>query len=380
MRHATVVSALLVSALSVACGGDGTGSASGASSGGSGNGSGGDANAGGGGSGNGPGGCGISTGYAGDDRCLAPPAPGEGIQIHVGPTDYTDSAEVAQFLMQPGDESSECWTFHTPNMEKVYYQSFELSGRPGTHHIINTMYKTELEDGGFSACKDPGVGLSGDILANLPGASRPVILREPVAPENEHIASEIPANTPSQADMHYFNLTDQPILREFWLNIYTVPESQVTEASNQIRGMGGLSWNFTPIPPQSHDTYQYTCPIPADGRVIELIGHTHAHGIRETAWIRHAGGDRTKVFEQFNYLEPQIFYYDTVTQNPAFSEREAGALTGQLPVVAGDSLDWECEVNNDSDVALRYTNEVKTGEMCNIWGQSVGPLINCVLQ
>jgi hypothetical protein len=307
------------------------------------------------------------------------PDPSEGFQIHIGPTDYTDTVEVAKFLMQPGDESSECWTFHTPNTEDVYYQSFALRGRPGTHHIINTMYKTEMTDGGFTVCRDPGVGTDPGILANLPGASKPNIPREAVAPENFHVANAIPASTPAQADMHYFNLTEAPILREFWLNIYTVPKEQVTTSALQIRGMGGLSWTLNPIPAHSHQTYQYTCPITGDGRILELIGHTHAHGIRETGYIHHASGDRTKVFEQFNYQEPQIFYYDSVTTNPALSGVSPGAFSGDLQVVAGDSLDWECEVNNDSDKALTYTNQVQTGEMCNIWGQTVGPLIDCVL-
>jgi hypothetical protein len=29
---------------------------------------------------------------------------------------------------------------------------------------------------------------------------------------------------------------------------------------------------------------------------------------------------------------------------------------------------------------LRYVNEVETGEMCNIWGMSIGPTISCFLQ
>jgi hypothetical protein len=328
-----------------------------------------------------PGSCNLHTDFPGDDTCLPRPDPSEGIQIHVGPSDYTDPADVNRFVMQPGDESSECWSFHTPNAEDFYYQSFELRGRPGTHHIIDTMYKTELTDGGFTLCRDGGVGVSPDILSNLPGASKPYIARQPVAPENAHIANLIPPHTPTQADMHYFNLTGAPILREFWLNIYSVPKAQVTAASLQIRGMGGLSWTRTPIPPLTHNVYQYSCPISADGRVTELLGHTHAHGIRETAWIRDpTTSARVKVFEQFDYKEPQIFYYDTVAKNPAFTANRPGAFTGVLDVKAGDALDWECEVNNDSDKSLTYTNEVQTGEMCNIWGQTVGPLINCVLQ
>ena len=58
---------------------------------------------------------------------------------------------------------------------------------------------------------------------------------------------------------------------------------------------------------------------------------------------------------------------------------ESGKLV-PLDLKAGDSLDWECEINNDSDQPLAYTNEVQTGEMCNIWGSSVGPTISCFLQ
>jgi hypothetical protein len=33
---------------------------------------------------------------------------------------------------------------------------------------------------------------------------------------------------------------------------------------------------------------------------------------------------------------------------------------------------WDCHIINDSDVPLKYVNEVKTGEMCNVWGYSIG--------
>ena len=39
--------------------------------------------------------------------------------------------------------------------------------------------------------------------------------------------------------------------------------------------------------------------------------------------------------------------------NPMFSDNAGGATSGVLNVKAGDSLDWECHIVNDSDVALR---------------------------
>jgi hypothetical protein len=200
----------------------------------------------------------------------------------------------------------------------------------------------------------------------------------PVAPENEGLGIKLGPGTQAQFDMHYFNLTKAPILREFWLNVYTKDPATVTEQPIGIVGLGGLSWAVAPIQPGTHQAYTYECPIDTDGRVIELLGHTHAHGRRETAWIRHGDGELLKVFEQFDYLEPQIFYYDSVQKNPAFAEGSPGAMTGILDVKVGDVLVWECDVHNDSTSPLRYVNEVQTGEMCNIWGATVGPRLYCI--
>lgn len=321
--------------------------------------------------------CDIDSGFAGDDTCLLPPPEGEGIQIRIGPSSYS-AEDVAPWLMEAGAESSECYFFTTPNTEKVWFQTWELSGRPGTHHIINSALVTPHEDG-FAVCVDAGLGTSPEVSGLLPGASRAYMPRSRLAPENAGLGSSIEPEKGAQADMHYFNFTDEPILREFWLNLYTVEPDRVQEEGNAIRGMGGLSWIFAPIQPGTHETYAYECPIEDDGRIITLIGHTHKHGIRETAWIRRANGDRLKVFEQFDYLEPQIFTYDSVTENPDFADGLPGAHSGMIEVSAGDTLEWECEVNNTSDVALRYSNEVETGEMCNIWGTAVGPSIDCTI-
>jgi len=52
-----------------------------------------------------------------------------------------------------------------------------------------------------------------------------------------------------------------------------------------------------------------------------------------------------------------------------------------LPVSDGDILQWECHIINDGNVPLTYTNEVKTGEMCNAWGFTVGTQqLRCGLQ
>ncbi len=319
----------------------------------------------------------LNSGFPGDEACLAPPDPDKGFQIHIGPDDYNDPAQIDVFKMEPGEESSECYMKKLPITEERLYLVYELSGRPGTHHIINTLRADDIPNG-FGACVSfmPG----GNNLGSIGGASKAHMPPMPIAPENENLGIPLQANMQVQHDMHYFNLTEETILREFWMNVYYVDPEQVEERPARIGGLGGFGWRgANAIQPGTHEVYKYECAIDTDGRIIQLLGHTHAHGIRETAHIRRANGERLKVFEQYDYLEPQIFMYDSLTQNPDFSSSAPGAHTGILPVSAGDVLEWECEIKNDSQTALTYTNEVQTGEMCNIWGMTVGPAISCFL-
>jgi hypothetical protein len=173
--------------------------------------------------------------------------------------------------------------------------------------------------------------------------------------------------------MHYFNFTEKPLIREYWMNLYYAKAEDITEEAQQIRGMGGFGWNTNPIAPGTDTVYKYSCPVKGSGYILNLLGHYHAHGKRFTAFIqRKSGGDPEKVFEMYDYLDPANFEYNTVVKNPDFSTTTSGAVSGRLAINDGDTLMWECHVINDSDTPLKYVNEVKTGEMCNLWGTSLG--------
>jgi hypothetical protein len=53
---------------------------------------------------------------------------------------------------------------------------------------------------------------------------------------------------------------------------------------------------------------------------------------------------------------------------PDAATRTAGAHSGAVLLGAGDGFTWEYDVNNDSDVVLKYSNAIHTGEMCNVFG------------
>ena len=73
----------------------------------------------------------VKTNFPGDEACIPAPPAGEGMQIHIGPSNWDDAEEVAKYVLHPGEESSECFTVRTPNDKAVVYQTSVLSGRAG---------------------------------------------------------------------------------------------------------------------------------------------------------------------------------------------------------------------------------------------------------
>ena len=79
------------------------------------------------------------------------------------------------------------------------------------------------------------------------------------------------------------------------------------------------------------------------------------------------------LLEMYDYASNASFQFDSITTNPDFSGIADMGYTGMLDVSAGDVLEWECHIVNDSDVGLRYINSVQEGEMCNVFAWFVGP-------
>ena len=315
--------------------------------------------------------CPLTTRFKDDRACIPAPPPAEGMQIHVGPSRYDDDAEVARYILRPGEETTECFAVITPNDQPRYYQTSVLSGRAGTHHIINALFPAAASGEAPSRCTEQGL-VSTNAVGHLPGASKPYMPRKAVPPEYAHVGASIPAHAKLESELHYYNTTDHDILRELWMNVYFVDASEITEASTGIAALGGTGWNWNPIRPGTDKVFTYSCPVRGEGYILSLLGHYHAHGKRFGASITRKAGGTEKVFEMYDYLEPAEFEYNSLAQNPMFSPSAAGALSGRLAVHDGDVLNWECHIVNDSQTALTYTNEVQTGEMCNLWGATMG--------
>jgi hypothetical protein len=304
--------------------------------------------------------CGNTNGlYAGDDLCILPPPPDQGFQVHYGPADYDDPSEVGQYLLDPGGETNLFVPTTSGNTTDIYYYKRQYRLRPGSHHLI---ISEGSSNAGFAAA---GRRLGG---SQNPSKDNP---DGPPAPENAGIGIPLKANDPLTINIHNFNQTDHPILKEAWVNFWYVDPSTVTQQANEL-------FLFAPgqsVPPGGHVTFSGKKTISDATRVLTMYGHRHSSTIRFTAYLTHAGNKQT-VLQDFNWEEPAVFEFNSVTTNPTPdpASQVAGAVSGDLNMAPGDLLEWECEVVNNSTQTITYgLNEVAGSEMCIVVGDLIGP-------
>jgi hypothetical protein len=309
-------------------------------------------------------GCPSHSGFPGDELCLPAPAPDQGFQLHYGPTDYADPANVAPYLLSPGKETVDCDYMKTPNAKDAYVSGYRIHMRRGSHHLLANLNPAPQADG-LAGCQ------SNDMSPGpLAGSQTPVVdeLIDP-APENEGLAVRIPANSQAVVNLHFINTGAMPVMREAWLNYLYIDPARVKGIRGNIFLVGGLGFH---IEPGTSSTYKYSCSPDRPVRILSLAAHMHAHGTRLSAWK--VSNDKTSlVYESFDWAEPALLKYDSTHANAASDRglRIPGGASGTLRIEPGESLQWECAVDNTSNRPLTFQNEVYTGEMCILAGTDV---------
>jgi hypothetical protein len=316
--------------------------------------------------------CGLNSGFAGDEYCLPPPAPGEGVQVHFGPSDYSNPAEVEKYLLRAGQEFNDYGIAHVPTTEDRYYNRVVYQMRPGSHHLINSLVGGH-PPAGFQRA---GAGCPGQRVGSLGGTQNLVYDSRPngiVPPESEGLGYVLPGNSSICFNYHRYNATDQPQLSEIWVNFYFVDEAEVTQRARWGAIIGGLGMR---IPPGAERelTYDYTFGNVAQNadspaRIIQLFGHRHASTYRFAAWL-----NEDLIYDSWDWQESITFNYDSLTTNPDVDpdRKLDGGHSGMLPVKSGDVLKYSCFIRNETQVTLTFANELYTAEMCNLFGQAVG--------
>lgn len=353
----------------------------------------------------------FKTGYAGDEYCVLPPPPDRGFQVGLHPqgnsAKYWEAIWAGDFsgyenppeewVLAPGAEISQNFrTRDAPYEEMNYYRTY-FRMRTGSHHMIVTMHESTEEDGWIPGAGealpglfDPSAGTINGILGGeqRPDDNTPVTLDKPA--EDEGLYLVFPADPSIIFNMHHFNTSDDPLLREGWINIWK--EEDARNLMSWYMGMeAGQVITLDVAAGQSADLH-YSWAISSDVRLIRVFGHRHFWTTNFSTWIERADGKIEIAYQSYDWFDMPTYRYDSVVQNPPIDPDKQldGAISGIVNLKAGDTLHFNCHIEftderkatDDKAPApseigrLRFANEAYNGEMCiqfgNVTGGSLG--------
>ncbi len=306
--------------------------------------------------------CGLDSGFPGDEYCILPPAPGEGIQIHAGPTSYSDEAELADWVIEAGDENVRCFNARVPE-SGFYYLGQKSRMRSGSHHMLIGLVPDDGRPEGPDECEITGR------IGGIPGSQTPERdFPEELGPEDDGLARYIPEGSMAVFQLHYVNTGEERLLREAWVNLYKVAE---TDVKQRLQGVFIVADVGAVVPARSRGlvTNRFTPALTEPTRVFQLNAHMHAHAESMSVW-RVRDEKKELIYKSFDWAEPRELTYNSVSKNPAVDDdaKIDGGVSGILTFEPGDAIEWTCDVNNTTDAPLGFANEAYTAEMCLLAG------------
>jgi len=323
--------------------------------------------------------CKASAGFPGDDVALCAPDPEKGMQLHYGPS---GSDDVARWVLEPGKESMDCLFVRAPSTADLYIGQLIGRSRPGSHHL-QLSYAAAADDGR----PEGQVGPCGSIAAtqfiaiaqtpelDLPDLATPRPRNAPDAGglDFEGSATRLDAGRMLELTVHFLNTGTEPLLKEAWVNIYYRSAAEVVRVLEPIT----LISTGIDVPALSSGVvFRRSCSTTTPRTIKYLQGHSHAGMRRFSAWQHHvATNELTKVYENYDPLEPATLLYSPLSNNPAPNRdlEVAGGASGPLELAAGDSLVWECEFDNPTGLPVRDGGPGQGGQMCYTFGGYVSP-------
>jgi hypothetical protein len=297
--------------------------------------------------------CGLNTGYPGDENCILPPPPDLGFQLHIGPSNYTNPE--ARYVLQPGQEATTDFPATAGNAQDVHFFYRQYRMRPSAHHVIISTSNGQISNEGR---RIGTANRSEDYPAGV------------IAPEDLGVGIPLAARASINVSFHAINVGGSPVIRELWTNFWYKAPGTVTETATEWFEVGDPLFS---IPPYTQRTLgPYTCTVRNAGRLLWLYGHRHANNTRFTV-TRIRGTQRDVIYDANHWEEPLLLEYASNVVNPAPNiPTTEGGWSGILDLLDGDRIEWQCEVNNQQNVTLRFTNQTYTGEMCIVDAEAVG--------
>ena len=340
----------------------------------------------------------YKTNYSGDQYCILPPPPDKGVQLGHHPQgeglawhEQASKGDMSGYMnppadwtLPPGGEGERNIQIKHQSKGGKYYRTYSRM-RGGSHHMIVSTVAQSAQTNKWG----PG-GADGLFNGNgVPGAQRPdenapQSFKQPA--EDVGLYREVVADPIVNYNMHHFNSTDKPILKEAWQNLWW--EDNPKTKVNNINGLPILQAVGTFAQPGQIVDMHYASTVATPTRVLGLFGHRHAWTTNFSAWVERTGKPPEILYQSFDWFDEPTYTYNSEVKNavPDFAKRSDGAASGIVNLAVGDKLHFNCHIEytdarakeENSPVTpsqngpLRFANEAYNAEMCILFGAAIG--------
>jgi hypothetical protein len=247
-------------------------------------------------------------------------------------------------MLQPGQEITKCFYFHTPNTEDAVVNKWVSDMTPGSHHMIVftslDFTSTQPPDGTIDDCSG-----GGGIPLPLYGAQTPH--QEVVMPTDDGfgkpLAQLISANTAGYIQMHYLNTGDEALTVHVALSAYGLP---ATTEYTRTDMFATYNADISIPPGATNYTVSATCDV-FDKKFWQMSSHSHKQSVA------------TAVMDGSNML-----FQSTDWEHPGERKWDVADPYYQFQ---NPQITWSCTYDNTGTNASRTITDgqsAQTNEMC----------------
>jgi hypothetical protein len=265
---------------------------------------------------------------------LEPPADGSGFQLAMSGTAPANS------------ESWLCSVYPMPTDALANVNWVEFQQNPGMHHMtLSTLgigVQGEIPYGEYDCSELYGDASLMENQVMFFGSQGGEGLQEMHLPLG--VAAQMPPTMDVIHEVHFVNVTEEPIELYSRVNAYTISDGEVDEGiwGGQVRD------ETITIPAESDATEWTRCVMNVDVDVLFLASHTHRRGIDFT--IRRFDGTTSGdiFYSNDDWHDPKIVQYDP-----------------PLVIPAGEGFEYACTWRNTDSFDVNYGLTAED-EMCNL--------------
>jgi hypothetical protein len=330
----------------------------------------------------------YATKYGGDEYCILPPPPEQGVQFGVHPQQaafwdamragdmsaYEDAALVKDYELAAGAEELQIYDTTASLPADKHFYRIDFRARTGSHHSVARFAHSPAATKEGWATNDDSFNAVGTPLADIQRAKFDVpVSTLDIPAEEAGIGIKAPGNSSVSFQVHHFNTSQRSILREVWLNVWFMKDEDVKLSAVHSSGVGNVNY-----PPNKITDAGGTVTANERVKLLSLFGHRHAWTTNLNVWLSRAGEKNEElIYSSNDWSEAPTYAYNSATKNPKPDDKAGvdGAYSGTLDLVAGDSLRFNCHAEVTPERAaelgvplpskpLVFANQAFTAEMC----------------